>query len=216
MFGLTTKQGNAMNEEISRLLRMYKEKRGMIKKFLADAKRSDKEHLTAELVFCLQTPQSKAKHARETVNRLKACSKLMCATEEEIRSMMHGVRFPNKKAKYVYEARKKVKEIKKNLSMSSHELREWLVKNIKGFGMKEASHYLRNLGVGGLAILDVHVQRFMKKNFKFVGEVGKLNKKQYIENEKLFLEFAREMGIPPEELDIAIWLCGNSGNEFYG
>jgi N-glycosylase/DNA lyase len=205
-----------MNEEISKLLRIYEEKKEIIKKFLADAKRSDEEHLTAELVFCLQTPQSKAKHARETVTRLKACNKLMCATEEEIRSMMQGVRFPNRKSGYIYEAIKKVKEIKKNLSMSTHELREWLVKNVKGFGMKEASHYLRNIGINGLAILDVHVQRFMKKNFKFVGEVGSLTKKQYIENEKLFLEFAREMGIPPEELDIAIWLCGNAGNEFYG
>jgi N-glycosylase/DNA lyase len=39
--------------------------------------------------------------------------------------------------------------------------RDWLAqeKQVKGLGYKEASHFLRNIGVKGHAILDKHVMR---------------------------------------------------------
>ncbi len=41
------------------------------------------------------------------------------------------------------------------------ERRDWLAqeKQIKGLGYKEASHFLRNIGLKGHAILDKHVLR---------------------------------------------------------
>jgi N-glycosylase/DNA lyase len=205
-----------MSKEFEELKEIYKKNKVMIKDFLKKAKQRSDEHITAELIFCMQTPQSKAKHARETVNRLKACNKIITADETDIRQKMHGVRFADKKAKYIAEAKKKVEEIKKMLDTSPFELREWLVKNIKGMGMKLASHYLRNIGIFGLAILDVHVQNFMEKSGMLEGKVGHLNKKQYLENEKRYLNLAKELGIFPEELDIAIWLYGNKCGVFYG
>lgn len=188
----------------------------MIKSFLEHSKSRDERHLIAELIFCLQTPQSKAKHARETVKKLEACKKLFSAEELEIKNSMCGIRFANKKARYICEAMKKFQEIKKHLNMEPMKLREWLVKNVKGLGMKEASHYLRNIGIFGLAILDVHVQKFMKAHNMLVGEVGKLTKKQYLANEKKYFELADKLKIKPEELDIVIWLYGNKGEWFYG
>lgn len=195
---------------------IYEKNKGTIKKFLEHAKRRDDEHLMAELIFCLQTPQSKAKHARETIEKLKSKNKLFYADEAEIREHMYGVRFANKKSKYIHEAKQKFEEIKKRLNMPLMELREWLVKNVKGFGMKEASHFLRNIGIFGLAILDVHVQKFMKAHGMLNGEVGKLSKKQYLENEENYFNLAKKLGIRPEELDIVIWLSGNKGEIFYG
>lgn len=195
---------------------IYNKYKPMIKEFLKKSKDRSKEHLIAELIFCMQTPQSKAKYARETVNKLKQSGKLITASEADIRKMMNGIRFANKKAKYIAEAKEKIGEIEKRLNLNPFELREWLVKNIKGMGMKVASHYLRNIGIFGLAILDVHVQKFMKKEGLFVGKVGKLSKKQYLKNEKQYLKLAKKLKIPPEELDIAIWLYGNRGGVFYG
>jgi N-glycosylase/DNA lyase len=195
---------------------VYEKHKNMIAKFLKHAKRRDNTHLMAELMFCIQTPQSKAKYARETIEKLKSKNKLFNAEETEIREVMYGVRFANRKSKYISESKHKLPEIKKRLDMPPQELREWLVKNVKGLGMKEASHYLRNIGIFGLAILDVHVQNFMKKHGMLNGEVGKLSKKQYLDTEKNYFELAKKIGIRPEELDIVIWLYGNKGETFYG
>ena len=94
------------------------------------------------------------------------------------------------------------------------ELRDWLVENIKGYGYKEASHFLRNIGLGEqLAILDVHILRELSEN----GLISKdekmkgLSPKLYLETEKTFVGLAKKLGLKPAELDIAVWLA-RSGN----
>ena len=47
-------------------------------------------------------------------------------------------------------------------------------------------------------------------------EKKSLTKKQYEELEKRFLELSNKLKIPPEELDIAIWLYESGEKEFYG
>ena len=202
--------------ELELVREVYEQNKPMIKAFLESAGDRSDEHLVSELVFCIQTAQSKAKHARDTVERLKSSNILLTAGELELRGAMQGVRFADKKSRYIAEAKQKVEEIKKSLNLPASELREWLVANVKGMGMKLASHYLRNIGIFGLAILDVHVQNFLKRQGTLVGEVGKLNKRQYLENEQKYFELAKQLGIPPEELDIAIWLHGNRCGVFYG
>ena len=45
-----------------------------------------------------------------------------------------------------------------------YEAREWLVRNVKGIGYKEAGHLLRNIGFDqDLAILDRHILKNLKK-----------------------------------------------------
>jgi thermostable 8-oxoguanine DNA glycosylase len=56
----------------------------------------------------------------------------------------------------------------------------------------------------------------MKDNWSFRGEVGKLNKTQYLDNEKEFFGLAEKLEMKPEELDIAIWMLGNRSGNFYG
>ena len=78
--------------------------------------------------------------------------------------------------------------------------------NVKGMGMKEASHFLRNIGFGGeLAILDRHIL----KNLVAVGVIPEIPKslspKKYLAIESAMLEFSRSMGIPMDHLDIVLW-----------
>ena len=91
---------------------------------------------------------------------------LLKGTKQEINKELQKVRFKNKKTEYIFEARNKFfgenNSIYSNIKKMNDplELREYLVKNVKGIGWKEASHFLRNIGLGSnLAILDIHIIR---------------------------------------------------------
>lgn len=86
------------------------------------------------------------------------------------------------------------------------EIRNHLAKNIKGYGLKEASHFLRNIGKGeGIAILDRHI---LKNMFyaKVIDEIpSSISKKLYFELEQKFLEFADRLNIDSQHLDFILW-----------
>ena len=161
------------------------------------------------------TPQSRAKYCRQAINNLKKDKKLFTATAEELRKYLIGVRFPEVKAQRIVEARKKLPELKNKLKIDPKELREWLAVNIKGLGMKEASHFMRNIGFKGFAIIDVHIQNFLRKMGK-IEQSKSLTKNRYLELEQRFLELSKELGIPSDELDIAIWMYQSGEEDFYG
>ena len=85
-------------------------------------------------------------------------------------------------------------------------LREMLAQDVKGLGMKEASHFLRNIGIGGeLAILDRHILRNLVV-YGVIDEIPKsLPKKVYLEIEQKTQRFSNEIGIPMDELDLVLW-----------
>ena len=202
-------------EEKKSLLAVYEENRQTIASFLSKANRKDDNHILGELMFCLQTAQSSAKNARKTVEKLKEKNMLFTASESDILNAMEGVRFADRKAGYLCRARAKLPEIKSRLGSDPKELRIWLMDNIDGMGPKLASHFLRNIGIFGFAIIDVHVLNFLRRN-GLIGEVKTLNFTRYLEIEKAFLKLADDLKIPPQELDIAVWMLGNGSGEFYG
>lgn len=206
-----------MQPEIENVIRVYEDKKEIIEKFLEDFyKNKSDNYIFGELCFCLLTAQSRAKNCREVIKRLKSENKLFSVNLEELRKYLKNVRFPNIKAKRIIEARKNFPEIKKKLTLNPHELRKWLIENVKGLGLKESAHFMRNIGFRGLPIIDAHIQNFLKKIGIFKGETGKITKKQYLKLEEKFLELARELQMKPEELDIAIWLYQSGENSFYG
>ena len=204
-----------MDDEIKRLLDFYEKKKDLIRSFISSCNAKDEECLFGELCFCILTPQSRAKNCREAINKLKKDKKLFNANLEELRNYLKGVRFPNVKAERIIEAREKFSELKEMLTSNPQELREWLVENINGLGLKESSHFMRNIGFKGLPIIDAHIQNFLRKTGYYRIE-GSLTKKRYIELENSFLKLAKELKIPPEELDIAIWLYQSGEENFYG
>jgi N-glycosylase/DNA lyase len=205
-----------MNQDIDKLLGFYEINKSRIRSFINTCSTNNDECLFGELCFCICTPQSRAKNCREAINRLKADKKLFTANEKELREYMKGVRFADKKIVYIIEAREKLPEIKEMINSKPEEFREWLMENVNGLGQKESSHFMRNIGFKGLPIIDAHIQNFLRKTGYHDNEAGSLTRKRYMELEEKFLELAKEVKIPPEELDIAIWLYQSGEREFYG
>ena len=202
-------------KEVENLLNFYEKKKNLIKNFINSCNYKDEECLFGELCFCILTPQSRAKACREAINKLKSDKKLFTVSLEELRKYLNWVRFPNVKAKRIIEAREKLPELKEMLNSDPKKLREWLIENVKGIGFKESSHFMRNIGFKGLPIIDAHIQNFLRKIGRY-DKTGNLTKKQYFELENKFLELAKELNIPIEDLDIAIWLYESGEKNFYG
>jgi N-glycosylase/DNA lyase len=71
--------------------------------------------------------------------------------------------------------------------------------------MKEASHFLRNIGVRGLAILDRHIFRHLIRLQVIRAMPKSLTKKRYLSIEKKWHRFADDVGISLDELDLLFW-----------
>lgn len=199
-----------MNGKIKRLKEIYSRMREDISKRLSEFRElglsKDRDALFAELCFCICTPQSKAKAADAAIKKLSESSLLDNGRFDEILKVLRseGVRFPERKAMYIIEARK-FKHMLTSLPEDPYQAREMLVRNIKGIGMKEASHFLRNIGYSGLAILDRHILRGMWEAGLIDSIPKSLTKNMYYRIERKFLELARAIGLKPEELDLVMW-----------
>ena len=175
--------------------------------------KGSEEDVFAELVFCILTPQSGAKLCWDAVKKLADKNLLLKGSKNQILKELEGVRFKYKKAEYVVEARKQFLtegkiSIKLQISGFSdvYDAREWLAQNVNGIGYKEASHFLRNIGVGeNLAILDRHIL----KNLKLFGVIEKIpnsiSRKKYLEIEKKIRKLAEKVKIPMSHLDLVLW-----------
>ncbi len=171
------------------------------------------EDIFYELMFCLMTPQSKAQLCWAAVLRVKERDILKVVKSEEILDDMVGVRFKFKKSRYILEARDKFLKngsfnIKEIISVfpDVYKMREWLFKNIKGIGLKEAGHFLRNIGFGeAITILDRHILKNLKK-FSVIKDIpASLTPSKYFEIEKKMIEFSVKIGIAPDHLDLLLW-----------
>lgn len=116
-----------------------------------------------------------------------------------------GYRFYNKRTNYIVFARKFIKEIDAELkNKNESSIREWLVKNIKGIGWKEASHFLRNMGFQNFAILDRHVLRVLN-SYKILDGILPLTRKNYLEIERKLKRIADRLNISLAELDLHLF-----------
>ena len=195
------KELRARNPEINKALRGYKKvwENGNLAVF-------------SELVFCLCTPQSNAKKCDEAVRLMKrrGCFDSRGGIR---RCLLTRVRFHNNKTNHILGATElfmengkiKIKPMLVELGIEKNpmEVRNWLDKNVKGLGLKEASHFLRNIGRGErIAILDRHIL----KNLAILGvieEVPKtMTRKRYLEIEEAMKSFARRVKIPMSHLDL--------------
>lgn len=202
-----------MSEE---LLQIYSQRKEEIKKRLEEFnsvfEESD-DRIFTELAFCLCTPQSKATSCWNAITSLANKNLLINGNEEQIKPFLNTVRFGEKKAGYIITARNfftkdsklRIKE-KLKFFRNSQQRREWLVENVKGLGMKEASHFLRNIGIGNdLAILDVHILKNLEK-YGVIKEIPKsLTRKKYLEIEAEMKKFSKSVGISFDELDLLLW-----------
>ena len=159
-------QGETKTLGVEELMDIYTPVKEQIETRLMDFQHiwetASEEELFRELVFCLLTPQSKAKTCWKAVQRLTRKDMIATGEPGQVQEELAGVRFSNRKAEYICLARNTFCERSMRSTLAGFAgpvaAREWLVENIKGLGYKEASHFLRNIGLGEeLAILDRHI-----------------------------------------------------------
>src|SRR3989344_8380720 len=114
-----------------------------------------------------------------------------------------GHRFPNARAGFIYEAQKYKDSIKQILDSIEGDIekRAWLVKNVKGLGLKESSHFLRNIGHKDVAIIDFHIIDLLERG-GLIEKPKTITPKVYIEVENLLRELSRKVNINLGELDL--------------
>ena len=208
---------NSINKEKNEeILKIYKIIKPEIKKAIKGYKKawnkSEKE-IFAEIAFCILTPQSKAKNAWSAITTLVENNLLYTGSSSEIVEYLNIVRFKNNKSKYLIELRNlmtknKKLQPKKILSEigDTLEKRKWILKNIKGMGLKEASHVLRNLGFGeNIAILDRHILRNLKE-LNIIDNIPKtITEKKYYEIEEKMRNYSKFCKIDMDKLDLVLW-----------
>jgi len=175
-----------------------------IKEFRDCGKKSDDE-LFVELCFCITTANCSAERCimiqREIGSGFLALPERRLAT----RLKALGYRFHNRSV-YLVEARKHKDSLKDRVERSrdEKELRTYLVRNVKGLGYKEASHFLRNVGYTDLAIIDFHIIDLLEK-WGLIDAPKAMTKRKYLEIEEVLRELGRKTGLNLAELDLYLW-----------
>jgi len=141
----------------------FEEKKHAIRERLEAFRRIPQDEYFFELAYCILTPQSSAVHAAAAVEALRRarCFNRPERSAKILRRRAYYVRFHNTKAAHLAHAWKHFPEVAERLASPApgNDLRIWLVRNVRGLGWKEASHFLRNIGFRDLAILDRHILR---------------------------------------------------------
>jgi len=195
-----------MNE----LINEYKKKK---KEIVARINEFKKNNFLDELIFCILTPQSNAKMCWEAVEEIKKIKEL---TKEKLMNILRRkTRFYRKKTDYVLEALNRKNEIENFLKEKNViKLRFILSEKIKGFGLKEASHFLRNIGrsKNNVAILDRHILKNLK-NLNVIEKDKIKSKRDYLDIEEKFIDFSKKINVPLDHLDLLFW-CRENGTIF--
>jgi len=165
-----------------------------------------------EICFCLLTPQSSPFNAELRLIDLEKHGLFEEKLNEQqvaeiLRSPYSYIRFHNQKAKRLISILKKREQIEKVLfsQQSPESERNILLNEIQGFGLKETSHALRNIGRFGFGILDRHILRALVK-WGAIKEIPKsINNKIYFECEDAMRSYAKSVKISIDQLDVFMW-----------
>ncbi|KHO54931.1 MAG: N-glycosylase/DNA lyase [archaeon GW2011_AR19] len=177
-----------------------------IKEFSELGKKSINE-IFKELCFCLLTANFSAQGGIKIQKEIGDGFLVLSEIDLAKKLSELGHRFPNARAKYILLARKKINDLKEILK-NKNELkkREDLVKEIKGLGMKEASHFLRNIGYKNSAIIDFHIVDLLVKHDLIEAPKSRsLTPKKYLEIENLLKQIAKKTNLTLGELDLYLW-----------
>ena len=125
-------------------------------------------------------------------------------------------RFPNTKSRQIAAAQLRVVKFYGSLgalvySASGEESRRRLIECVPGVGLKQASLFLRNIGVStDFAILDVHVVRYMAIIGLARALPNSLTTDMYYVLESVLSHYAQCLGFSVGHVDRAIWAVMSS------
>ena len=202
---------------IEKIKTAHSESRAEILKRLAEFKAvwqtGTDERLWEEMVFCFFTGGCSARMGLRSVEAVRPI--LLNGNQDELAATLRGKhRYPNARASYIVASREFLQEhcnlrLRKKLQSFDNDLerRDWLVKEkrIKGLGYKEASHYLRNIGLKGYAILDKHILRSLAE-LEIIDDPKPPNTRlKYLTIEEKLKNLAKTAEIDFDELDFVLW-----------
>lgn len=175
--------------------------------------RGTDEKLWEEMVFCFFTGGCSAKMGLRSIEAVRPL--LLAGDHGQLAEALSGVhRYPFARAGYIIASRNFLEShcqmrLREKLENFENDLarRDWLVreKGIKGLGYKEASHFLRNIGLKGYAILDKHVLRSMAELGIIDDPQPPATRARYLAVEEKLKELAALTEIDFDELDLVLW-----------
>lgn len=156
-----------------------------------------------ELCFCILTANSSAELGIRIQREIgdEGFADLPEDRITEILSKM-GHRYPTVRAKYIVLARSF--DLDKVLKQKNGKIARQIVSQVKGLGMKESSHFLRNIGYDDVAIVDRHIYRFLVRH-KLVPYKDTITPSIYLESERVLEKISEKTQIPLPALDLYIF-----------
>ena len=195
---------------------LYSERCDEIRRRLQDFASVPKHRRFYELCFCLMTPQSSAVHASMVQADLEQMNFLENGQDvvNVLRAPDRYIRFHHTKHRRLHHAREQwpmIEALLYDTSISEQDRRNRLREIVNGFGMKEASHFLRNIGHRGLAIIDRHLLTNLVTCgvYEEIPSVSTI--KCYEDVERKFTDYCESIGIDMDEIDLLFW-CAQTGH----
>lgn len=202
---------------IENIVRTHRARRSEIKARLAEFSRVWTERSDAllweELVYCIFTAGASARMGLRSIEAVRHL--LDSGTEAELAEALQSRhRYPNSRSGYIIVTRE---YLRTDCGMRLYERlegfrdplvrRDWLARErgIKGLGYKESSHFLRNVGFSGYAILDKHILRSLAELQVIETPQPPTTRTRYLETEERLKRFARDIRIDFDELDLVLW-----------
>jgi N-glycosylase/DNA lyase len=174
--------------------------------FLYLREKGTPQEIMSELAFCILAANFSASKSLEIQQEIH--TNILKISKEEIIEILRrkGHRYPDTRATYIINAREKISYIFSLIrsQQKTQAIRDWLVNNVNGVGMKVASHFLRNTGRFDVAILDFHILDLLDRN-GVINRPKTLTRKKYLEIENILFYISQKIGIPPGILDLYLW-----------
>ncbi|MFX0145142.1 MAG: N-glycosylase/DNA lyase [Candidatus Hodarchaeota archaeon] len=169
-------------------------------------KNQPKEEIFKELCFCIMTANCSATKCIEVHEYVGEGFLTLSEIELANKFKELGYRFPNIRAKFIVEARENLSQLEQVIKSENNgnDLREWIVRTIKGIGYKEASHFLRNIGYTEYAIIDFHIIDLLVR-YNITEKPKTMTKTKYLEIETLLKDIGNELNLNMAELDLCLW-----------
>jgi N-glycosylase/DNA lyase len=193
---------------LDEILSVIKKTKATVKKRLKKFEITGKEErlLFNEMCFCILTANFTAEGGMRIQEQIG--DGFGSLTQRDLASKLKSLshRFPTSRASYICENRFLYGSLNGALNQfkDGWTAREWLVKTVKGFGYKEASHFLRNVGFTDVAIIDRHILKYLKE-MGLIEMPKTFNRKRYLEMEKILLIIAKKLNLNLAELDLYLW-----------
>ncbi|MFN0124839.1 MAG: DNA lyase [Blastocatellia bacterium] len=188
--------------------------RARLRDFATLREQADDARLFEELVFCIFTAGASARMGLNSLERVRPHLERGGARKLE-NALVGAHRYPRARARYIIHTRDflrrecdlGMRELLDSFGEDMEARRDFFARSpgVKGIGYKEASHYLRNIGYRGYAILDKHILRTLHECGVIDAPDPPGTKKRYLLIEERMRNFARELRIDFDELDLLLW-----------